>query len=559
MADHSTDDIEDTTGEVSIALSETTDTTQNSSTYKVLGEIATPDGTGVLGHNTATSGTAYGLEGVTDSPHASAAGLRGRAPNGGRGVHATASTGIGILSHSTDGPGVQASSDANYGGFFSTGDGGLAGLRALNFATSNPESIGYGVRASTDAVGSGAAGIYGEASEGSGQTYGVRGISNSPDGYGLATPDDAKVGGTLVAGAIQTPSLPRYDGVGNDPEEIIDALDHLFEATWADGVTFRAGPDPGEGLNAFWGGVLAPTGDVVFIPDNSDFIGLYDPLTDSYTSGAAHNEINDQAFKRGALSPGGSIILAPYRSDNVGVYDAGPDIYTSGDSHGEGDFAFDGAALAPTGEVVFAPSSSSVVGTYDPETDRYTSGDNHGEGGAAFEGAVLSPTGDVVFVPNNSSNVGIYDPSTNTYTSGDSHNEGANPFGGGALAPTGDVIFAPRESNNVGIYDPVNDTYTSGDSHGEGNNAFKGATLAPTGIITFAPRESSNIGIYDPATDTYTSGPSHGQARSLVFTGATLAPTGDVVLVPQTGSVGQFYTFARTDNPLSTSLHPLVN
>lgn len=48
--------------------SETVNATQVSSTYKVLGKIDAPTGTGVLGHNTATSGTAHGVEGVTDSP-----------------------------------------------------------------------------------------------------------------------------------------------------------------------------------------------------------------------------------------------------------------------------------------------------------------------------------------------------------------------------------------------------------------------------------------------------------------------------------------------------------
>jgi hypothetical protein len=155
------------------------------------------DATGVRGYHQSTDGSGSGVEGVTDSADSSAAGLRGRAPNGGRGVHATASSGIGVLSHSTDGPGVQASSDTNYGGFFSTVDGGFAGLRAFNIANTNPDSSGFGVEASTDAVGTGAAGVYGEATQGSGQTYGVRGVTGSPDGYGLGTPDDARVGGTM--------------------------------------------------------------------------------------------------------------------------------------------------------------------------------------------------------------------------------------------------------------------------------------------------------------------------------------------------------------------------
>jgi hypothetical protein len=51
----------------STAETETAALPHASSTYKVLGELAAHDGTGVLGHNTAASGTAVGVQGVTDS------------------------------------------------------------------------------------------------------------------------------------------------------------------------------------------------------------------------------------------------------------------------------------------------------------------------------------------------------------------------------------------------------------------------------------------------------------------------------------------------------------
>ncbi len=48
----------------------------NSSTWKVLGEIDAPDGTAVLGHNTATTGSPIGTEGVVDTK--TGAGVHGR-------------------------------------------------------------------------------------------------------------------------------------------------------------------------------------------------------------------------------------------------------------------------------------------------------------------------------------------------------------------------------------------------------------------------------------------------------------------------------------------------
>lgn len=56
-------------------------TPHTSSTWKVLGEIDAPTGTGVLGHNTATSGQSFGVKGVTDSAD-DATGVLGKAPAG---------------------------------------------------------------------------------------------------------------------------------------------------------------------------------------------------------------------------------------------------------------------------------------------------------------------------------------------------------------------------------------------------------------------------------------------------------------------------------------------
>lgn len=63
--------------EGSMGSLETTVTPHATSTWKVLGQIDAASGIGVLGHNTATSGTAIGVKGVTDSTHERAAGVLG--------------------------------------------------------------------------------------------------------------------------------------------------------------------------------------------------------------------------------------------------------------------------------------------------------------------------------------------------------------------------------------------------------------------------------------------------------------------------------------------------
>lgn len=56
------------------------------SNWKVLGETAASDGTGVLGHSTSGSGVTTGVSGVVDSSHVDAAGVRGSAKGANVGV-----------------------------------------------------------------------------------------------------------------------------------------------------------------------------------------------------------------------------------------------------------------------------------------------------------------------------------------------------------------------------------------------------------------------------------------------------------------------------------------
>jgi len=93
-------------------------------------------------------------------------------------------------------------------------------------------------------------------------------------------------------------------------------------------------------------------------------VGVYDPESDSYTSGSAHGQ-GDGAFSGGVLTPSGKVILVPFNSDNVGVYDPEDDSYTDGSAHGQGDYAFSGGVLTPSGKVILVPRSSDNVGVYD--------------------------------------------------------------------------------------------------------------------------------------------------------------------------------------------------
>jgi hypothetical protein len=180
-------------------------TTALSTTYKVLGELDAPDGTGVLGHNTATSGQAHAIEGVTDSHGDRAAGVFGEAtPSSGWtfGVHG--------VTHSSHGSAVGVRGLAPQGeadGVVGIAQNGGIGIGGTTDSTSQPAGVAHNLATTgaaighhgvVDSSGDGSVGVLGEATESSGQTFGIRGVTASPDGYGLGTPDDAKVGGTMT-------------------------------------------------------------------------------------------------------------------------------------------------------------------------------------------------------------------------------------------------------------------------------------------------------------------------------------------------------------------------
>lgn len=185
-------------------------TSHTTSNWKVLGELNAEDGSGVLGHNTATTGGAIGVEGVTDSGAAEAAGVRGSAAGDSQGVvgrtyqnesdlpslsgglsagvfgKSDRSSGIGVVGWSTESYGVFGRSDSASvpGGLFATGaNGGLAlkvngeTVMDQDLTVSAPTSIGDNLSVSGDASVSGHASVSGDLSIGGSSSVGQTGAS----------------------------------------------------------------------------------------------------------------------------------------------------------------------------------------------------------------------------------------------------------------------------------------------------------------------------------------------------------------------------------------------
>ena len=144
------------------------------------------------------------------------------------------------------------------------------------------------------------------------------------------------------------------------------------------------------------GGVLAPNGDIHFIPfgastgqkiSSSGVVSTYSLV---YTNGSG-------AYVGGVLAPNGDIHFVPFSSPLIGqkisssgVVSTYSLVYTAG--------SYWGGVLAPNGDIHFVPysaavgqkiSSSGVVSTYSLVYTRTS----------AYAGGVLAPNGDIHFVP----------------------------------------------------------------------------------------------------------------------------------------------------------------
>ena len=85
--------------------------------------------------------------------------------------------------------------------------------------------------------------------------------------------------------------------------------------------TYADGPLHGNGANAFAGGVLLPNGQVLLIPYNSSYFGVFSILNNtSYYSNIINlkSSSNANSFAGGLLVSGSSVLLCPANSANIG-------------------------------------------------------------------------------------------------------------------------------------------------------------------------------------------------------------------------------------------------
>lgn len=264
-----------------------------SSDYKVRGKKSATSGTGVLGHNTATSGPAHGVEGVSEAAGDNAnnvlpAGIYGRSTGNDRtfGVRgdATSSGGTGIF-----GRVAPESYERSWNASYPTGVTGLT--------TYSSDDTGI----------TGSAGVEGVANATAGDNIGVLGITYSSNGYGMYSIGDAYTSGNHEVTGHQSVGnvgvsayLSSYADIGSGTAETV-----VFDATVDDD------------FNNF-----DTTSGVYTIPEDGDYhVDFLIDWLDSFSSG---DVINYNLLIDGTPSGGlAADTVVPHNSDPTRCFSKG--------------------------------------------------------------------------------------------------------------------------------------------------------------------------------------------------------------------------------------------
>jgi Concanavalin A-like lectin/glucanases superfamily len=231
---------------------------------------------------------------------------------------------------------------------------------------------------------------------------------------------------------------------------------------------------------AYWGGVLAPNGDIHFVPHNANrgqkvsASGLVSTYSLVFTVGSA--------YIGGVLDPSGSIHFIPYSANSRGQKISSDGTVSTYSLVYTVSAAYYGGVLAPNGDIHFVPyaaavgqkvSSAGVVSTYSLV---YTTS-------TGYNGGVLTPNGDIHFVPYTAS-VGQKVSLTGTVSTYSLVYTTTGAYSGGVLAPNGDIHFIPRGAS-VGQKVSLNGTVSTYSLVYTVSNGFNGGVLTPTGDILF--------------------------------------------------------------------------
>ena len=256
-------------------------------------------------------------------------------------------------------------------------------------------------------------------------------------------------------------------------------------------------PTSGWGNGLYFGGVQAPSGNIVCIPHASGNIGVFEPEGYSFSNILAHN-CPSGAFAGGVLDGNSNVTMIPYNSLNVCAYTDSTGLFSNMAQISATAPRLVGGVLLPTGNIIGIPFGTSNLIQYSP-TARTFSNTIIGSG---FFGGVLTPNGNVVCVPFTASNIVVVNPSTAASMVYSNVTTGANGFMGGVLLPNGQIAFMPGTNSNVGLFNPTTFAFSNivSQSGFGGSNAYVGGSLTIDGRVVMCPSQASTVAVLNTMT-----------------------------------------------------------
>jgi len=240
--------------------------------------------------------------------------------------------------------------------------------------------------------------------------------------------------------------------------------------------------------NAFNGGVLAPSGKVVFIPFQSANVCVFSTTI----SNTFQHNVKVPAFCGGVLDPFGNVVMIPYSTtSNICTFNEQNNTFSNA-AFINADGTFAGGVLC-NGNVYCVPKTNSNVCTFNPLTRQVSNLVR----ASNFSGGVLTSNNSCILLVPSSGNVCLLNTTTGTLSNIVTNVQGS--FCGGCLLPTGNVIMAPFTNSNVGMVDPIRMTYSNSTPVPPGSS-FAGATLLQDGRVLLIPAQGSNVGILNTVT-----------------------------------------------------------
>jgi hypothetical protein len=118
------------------------------------------------------------------------------------------------------------------------------------------------------------------------------------------------------------------------------------------------------GTGGYNGLVLAANGNVIAVPKSSNVL-VINPTTQTSSNVGPIGASTSSFFSGGVLTPSGNVFFVPGTSSNVGVFDPISLTYSNSTPCGA---QFSGGVLLPSGQIILAPSISTNVGIIDTFT-----------------------------------------------------------------------------------------------------------------------------------------------------------------------------------------------